>query len=67
MMTIGLEVQGMTCNHCVLAVTRAVKARDAQAEIRVDLAARRVEVESAILERAAIADAIQEAGYQVER
>ncbi len=58
------DVQGMTCGHCVRAVTQAVKAADAAAEVKVDLAAGKVEVQSE-QPRAALARAIEEAGYRV--
>ena len=63
---IGLDVHGMSCNHCVMSVTKAVKALDAQAEVKVDLAAGRVEVDSAVLDRARVAAAIEDAGYDVK-
>lgn len=63
---IGLDVQGMSCNHCVMSVTKAVKALDARAEVKVDLAAGRVEVDSAVLDRAKVAAAIEDAGYDVK-
>lgn len=34
---IELHVDGMTCGHCVSAVTRAVKSVDPQANVQVDL------------------------------
>ena len=40
-----LDVTGMTCGHCVRAVTGAVKMLDGEAEVHVDLATRRVRVE----------------------
>ncbi len=40
-----LDVTGMTCSHCVHAVTQAVKTLDLQADVEVDLAARRVRVQ----------------------
>ena len=58
------QVQGMTCGHCVGAVTQAVKAVDPAAEVKVDLASGRVEVQSQG-DRAAIASAIEEEGYKV--
>lgn len=58
------QVQGMSCGHCVASVTHAVKALDPQAEVKVDLATGKVEVDS-LQERAAIAQAIEEEGYQV--
>lgn len=60
----SFQVQGMSCGHCVGAVTRAVKALDPQAEVKVDLASGRVEVQSQ-QDRAAIAQAIAEEGYEV--
>jgi copper chaperone len=57
-------VTGMTCGHCEKAVTRAVKQVDAQAEVRIDRSANRVEVESCA-SRDKLAEAIAEEGYQV--
>jgi copper chaperone len=59
------QVQGMSCGHCVGAVTEAVKSLDPQAEVKIDLASGKVEVESQ-QERGAIARAIEEEGYKVE-
>ena len=58
------EVKGMTCNHCVAAVTRSIKALDAEADVRVDLAQGKVEVES-VKSADALAEAIADAGYEV--
>ena len=55
-----LQVEEMSCGHCVASVTRAVKALDAQASVEVDLAGKQVKVDSsASLDalKAAIADA----------
>jgi copper chaperone len=60
----SFQVQGMSCGHCVAAVTQAVKAIDPQAQVQVDLGAGKVEVQSA-QDRAAIARAIEEEGYTV--
>ncbi|PKH15809.1 heavy-metal-associated domain-containing protein [Pseudomonas fluorescens] len=58
------NVEGMTCGHCVRAVTQAVRSQDADAEVTVDLAAKQVSVQSQ-LEREAIAQLIKEEGYTV--
>lgn len=58
------QVQGMTCQHCVRAVTQAIQASDAQAQVEVDLAAGRVTVRSA-LPRDRITAVIREEGYSV--
>jgi copper chaperone len=60
----SFQVQGMSCGHCVGAVTQAVKSVDPQAEVKVDLASGTVEVQSQ-QDPAAIAKAIEEEGYRV--
>ena len=40
------SVEGMTCGHCVKAVTQAVQSKDPAASVKVDLAAKEVGVES---------------------
>ena len=40
------SVEGMTCGHCVRAVTQAVQAKDPAASVNVNLAAKEVGVES---------------------
>jgi copper chaperone len=57
-------VTGMTCSHCVRAVTAAIIGRDAAATVRIDLATGRVEVDSD-RPRADLAAAIVEEGYEV--
>ena len=58
------QVQGMSCGHCVGAVTNAIKAVDPQAQVKVDLATGQVEVQSQ-QDHAALAAAIEEEGYKV--
>ncbi len=59
------DVKGMTCGHCVKAVTHAVREADSQAQVEVDLAGGRVQVDST-LPAAAIERAIIEAGYEAK-
>ena len=59
-----LEVQGMTCGHCERAVTSAIQQLDPQAQVRIDRAQNRVDVDSS-QPREALAAAIAEEGYQV--
>ena len=59
------NVQGMSCGHCVKAITNAVQAKDPAASVRVDLAAKEVGVESA-LSAAQVIAAISEEGYEVK-
>ena len=58
------DVQGMSCNHCAKAVTQALQQLDPQAQVQVDLAGKKVEVESA-QPRQALAQAIAAEGYAV--
>ncbi|MEG0053291.1 MAG: cation transporter [Comamonas sp.] len=58
------EVQGMTCGHCERSVTNAIQGVDAQAQIKIDRSANRVEVDSSA-SREALSAAIAEEGYTV--
>ncbi len=58
------DVDGMSCGHCVQAVTRAVKSVDPQAEVKVDLQAKTVEAATSADPRR-VSAAIAEAGYAV--
>jgi copper chaperone len=59
---VELRVEGMTCGHCVDAITRAVKKADPGAHVLVDLASGRVTVDGDAPE-AAVRRALDEAGY----
>lgn len=63
-MSIALKVEGMTCQHCVRAVTAAIQAKDPAAKVAVDLPAKGVTAETS-LDRAAVATAIEAEGYKV--
>ena len=58
------SVEGMTCGHCVKAVTQAIKSQDSAAKVTVDLAAKEVSVQSQ-LSPERIAELIREEGYTV--
>ncbi len=58
------DVEGMSCNHCAKAVTKALQKLDPQAQVQVDLPAKKVLVESAQA-RQALAKAIADEGYAV--
>ncbi|HJV80733.1 heavy-metal-associated domain-containing protein [Noviherbaspirillum sp.] len=59
-----LKVEGMSCGHCVNAVTKSVQAVDSAAKVEVDLATQKVRVmSSAKLDD--IKSAVSEAGYPV--
>lgn len=56
-------VVGMTCNHCVAAVTREVQQVPGVQDVRVDLASGRLEVQGDAVDEAAVREAVDEAGY----
>jgi copper chaperone len=59
-------VEGMTCEHCVRAVREEVAQIDGVIEVVVDLASGQVSVEAdRPLDDAAVAAAVDEAGYVV--
>lgn len=58
------QVKGMSCGHCVKAVTGAVHKADPQAQVKVDLAQGKVEIESG-QPREKLAQAIALQGYQI--
>ncbi len=60
--SIHLNVQGMTCQGCVNAVTRVVKKSDPQADVKIDLASGKVDIESDV-DAALVTAAIEKAGY----
>ncbi|MFO2463387.1 cation transporter [Pseudomonas sp. 15FMM2] len=59
------NVEGMTCGHCVRAVTQAVQSQDPAASVRVDLAAKEVGVESRLSPQEVI-NLITEEGYEAK-
>lgn len=58
------SVSGMSCDHCVRAVTEAIKAVDPAAAVQVDLGQNFVVVQSAA-DRTKLGAAIAAAGYDV--
>lgn len=60
----AFTVTGMTCGHCEKAVTRAIQDTDPQAQVTIDRAQNKVDVEST-QPREALAHAIAEEGYAV--
>ena len=59
------NVEGMSCGHCVKAITQALQAKDPAASVRIDLAAKEVGVESALTAEQVIA-LITEEGYEAK-
>ncbi len=66
MSTSTITVVGMTCGHCVKAVTEEVSAIEGVTHVDVDLDSGKVTIESdAPLEAAALEAAVDEAGYSI--
>lgn len=59
------KVQGMTCGHCVRAITHAVQAKDSAADVQVGSWRRRSPVASR-LDSTQVLEAIREEGYGAE-
>jgi copper chaperone len=66
MVTTRYAVKGMTCEHCVSAVSAEVGGIDGVSGVDVDLATGAVTVTSAAaLDDSAVREAVDEAGYEV--
>lgn len=68
MMTIILNVQGMTCGHCKMAVTNALKELDGVSNVEVHLQEGTVDVDydEAKVNVAKLKEAIEDQGYDVK-
>jgi copper ion binding protein len=64
-MTKTLDVEGMTCNHCVMHVTNALKEVAGVSNVKVDLASKKAVVEGTKLDDNAMKAAVTDAGYVV--
>ncbi|AGW92410.1 MULTISPECIES: heavy-metal-associated domain-containing protein [Cupriavidus] len=62
---IQFQVEGMSCSHCIGAITRAVQAVDPAAKVSADVPTQAVRVESGA-DTLALRQAIEEAGYPVK-
>lgn len=60
------KVTGMTCGHCVRAVTDAVRSVDPSAAVAVDLDAGRLTVQNGTASASHIAEAVAAEGYTAE-
>ncbi len=67
MKNITLDVEGMSCSHCVNAVTKAVTALEGVSEVNVDLEGKTVSVDydADQVSPEGIKEAIEEEGYDV--
>ena len=62
----SIKIKGMSCQHCVMAVTRALSAVDGIKDVNVDLkSGMATYAESKTIDPAVIAAAIKKAGYEI--
>lgn len=63
----SLKVEGMSCNHCKMAVEKALQGLDGVSGAAVDLTAKNVKVsfDPGKVDKGKIKAAIEDAGYQV--
>ena len=64
-MSMQLGVQGMTCDHCVKAVSEAARSVSGVDEAEVDLGAGTVTVQGDNIDMAQLKGAIMEAGFDL--
>lgn len=65
MSTVQLDITGMTCGHCVAAVTKALKAVPGTQEAQVDLASGTATVQGSAAP-ATLVKAVADEGYGVQ-
>jgi copper chaperone len=58
-------IPAMSCGHCAGAITQAVKSLDPNAQVDVDLASKKVVVQSS-QDKPTVAAALAEAGYPAQ-
>jgi copper chaperone len=62
----SIKVKGMSCQHCVLAVTKALSSIDGIKDVKVDLMSGEASFEETKpVDAKVIADTIKKAGYEV--
>ncbi|MBP1995279.1 copper ion binding protein [Paenibacillus eucommiae] len=65
MKNVTLQVEGMSCNHCVNSVESALKALGAVGKVDLSSKTVAIQYEEAKLELDTIKEAIEEQGYEV--
>jgi len=62
----SIKIKGMSCQHCVMAVTKALSALDGIKNVKVDLASGMATYEEVnAVAPEVIAEAVKKAGYEV--
>ena len=61
-----IRIKGMSCNHCVMAVTKALSGIDGIGNVKVDLAKGEATFDEAKpVDRALVRESIEKAGFEV--
>ncbi|MBU0509735.1 heavy-metal-associated domain-containing protein [bacterium] len=63
---VEIEIEGMTCSHCVKTVTDALKSVPGVTNADVNLATGRAQVEGENLDRNALKKAVESVGYKTK-
>ena len=62
----SVKIKGMSCQHCVMAVTKALCALEGAGEVKVDLETGLATIEEdKAVDLQAVKDAVKKAGYEV--
>jgi copper chaperone len=62
----SIKIKGMSCQHCVMAVTKALSAIDGIKNVQVDLKSGQASYEETKpVDAKIVADAVKKAGYEV--
>lgn len=62
----NLKIKGMSCQHCVMAVTKALSAIDGIKDVKVDLQSEQASFEETKpVDPKILEDAVKKAGYEV--
>jgi copper chaperone len=62
-----IQIKGMSCNHCVMAVTKALSGIDGVSNVKVDLAkGEAIFDEAKPVDRVIIRERIKKAGFEVD-
>ena len=60
-----IKIKGMTCNHCVMAVTKALNEIEGIRDVKVDLAKGEAFFEGKCVDMDIVREKIKKAGYEV--
>jgi copper chaperone len=65
MMTIEFTVSGMSCQHCVSAVTKAIQTIDNKAQVTVNLNTQVIQIKDCTADLNMLKAAVQEEGFKL--